>query len=62
MSTTQTATIQNVHGQAQHIVQDVPNDYTGIYAFCGTIIFLGILLYMVIYKISEKQPENFTII
>ena len=54
MSTIQTATIQNVHDQAQHISQDIPADYIGIYAFCDTIIFLGILLYCVIYKISEK--------
>lgn len=37
-----------------HAVQTITPDYTGIYAFCGTIIFLSILLYMVIYKISEK--------
>ena len=37
-----------------HNVQTIIPDYTGIYALCGTIIFLGILFYMVIYKISEK--------
>ena len=37
-----------------HVTQTITPDYTGIYAFCGTIIFLGILLYTVIYKIFEK--------
>ena len=38
----------------QHGYQTVPPDYTGIYAFCGTIFILAILLYIVIWKISEK--------
>ena len=42
---------QNINN---HAVQTITPDYTGIYAFCGTIIFLAIILYTVIYKISEN--------
>lgn len=37
-----------------HAVQTITPDYTGIYAICGTVFILAIILYAVIYKISEK--------
>lgn len=41
-------------GTNQHDYQTVHPDYTGIYAFCGTIFILAIILYCLIFKISEK--------
>lgn len=51
---TQTNLISEIHGNAQHFVQYNKPDYTGIYAFCGTIFILAIILYCLIFKISEK--------
>lgn len=54
MSFTQTATIQNSSDEGQHIIQDMPSDYTGIFALCGTVFIISIIAIAVAYKISEK--------
>lgn len=58
MGIAQTATIQNIHGQTQHISQNIPNDYTGIYAFCGTILLSVIILTIVAYKIWRELKKD----
>ena len=58
MSQTQTATIQNPSGAGQHIIQDIPADYTDVYAFCGTILFSVIILTALGYKIWRELKKD----
>lgn len=53
MSNIQTGTIQNIHGQSQHIIQEMPSDYTGIFCFCGTIFISVILILIIVKKIAN---------
>lgn len=48
----QTANLTNM--QASPISQTITPDYTGIYAFCGTVFIISMITLAVINKISEK--------
>ena len=50
----QNNTITLSHSGQNHTTQMINPDYTGIWAFCGTIFIISMITLIVINKISEK--------